>query len=509
VAQAPQSQRQSPGQASTVNLGNAPTVADMYCAGFVTSEKVPEDRSIAAGIYSADQTRYAVDNHYIFIHGHDIKEGDRFMIVRHVKNPNLYESYAGQRATLRGIGEIYSERGYVKVVEVQKDIAIAMPELTCSDFVVGDLAVPFVERKAPIFRAVTLDLFAPPNGKATGQIIMADEFDSYLGTKAKVYLNIGEDKGLQQGDYLRATRTYSHIYSDPDTGLSLKASLNEDTQKNPQKFSTADVHKLPRLTLGDMIVLQVHKKTATAMILTALQDIHLGDGVEVMDVSAAPELQPIKPASQAELAPSTAPAATTVSNLPKIACTASPNTVRVGERSTISCDASSPDDRPLNIIFTSTGGKLSSSRNRATLDTTDAGAGPIDVRATATDDRQLSASAVASVNVEAPASATPTAQKLSELDFKPNGTYVDNRSKAILDDVALKLQQDPTLTAILYGASDEKEPPRLALQRAENTKTYLTKSKGIDPQRIQTKTAAEPGHLVEIYTLPPGVAPPK
>jgi outer membrane protein OmpA-like peptidoglycan-associated protein len=181
----------------------------------------------------------------------------------------------------------------------------------------------------------------------------------------------------------------------------------------------------------------------------------------------------------------------------------------MGERSTISCDATSPDNRPLVITFSSNGGKLSSSRNQATLDTTDAGAGPIAIRSTAVDDRQLSASTVTNVNVEAPPAAKPTAQKLSELLFKPNGSYVDNKSKAILDDVALKLQQDPTSTAVLYGASEEKEPQRLALQRAENAKTYLTKSKGIDPDRIQTKANTEPGRTVEVWTLPAGVAPPK
>jgi outer membrane protein OmpA-like peptidoglycan-associated protein len=383
-----------------------------------------------------------------------------------------------------------------------------LPELSCSEFVMpGDLAVPFVERKAPTFRAVTLDRFAPPNGKPTGRIIMADEFDSFLGSKNKVYLSIGENKGLQEGDYLRATRTYSHTYADRDTGLSLKATINEDTQQSPQKFPAGDAHKLPRLTLGDMIVLQVHKHSATAMILTAFDDIHLGDSVEVMDVSAFPEMQPIT--SQAEFAPERPPAVTTVANLPRITCSASPATVRVGERSTISCDASSPDDRPLTITFTSNGGKLSSSRNQATLDTTDTGAGPIAIRSTATDDRQLSATAVTTVNVEAPPAATPTAQKLGDLTFKPGGAYVDNRSKAILDDVALKLQQDPTSTALLYGSSEANEPPRLALQRAENTKTYLTKSKGIDPQRIQTKASTEPGHGVEIWTVPAGVAPPK
>src|SRR5262249_34010237 len=231
-----------------------------------------------------------------------------------------------------------------------------------------------------------------------------------------------------------------------DAGLSRRASMNEDTQKDPVKFS--DFSELPRRTVGDMIVLDVHKKSATAMILTALEDIHIGDGVELMDVSAAPEVAPVKPA--AELAPGPPPSETTVANLPKIACSAAPATVIMGERSTISCDASSPDNRPLVITFSSNGGKLTSSRNQATLDTTDAGAGPIAVRATAVDDRQLSASAVTSVNVEAPAAAQPTAQKLSELLFKPHGSYVDNKSKAILDDVALKLPQDPTSTALLY-----------------------------------------------------------
>jgi hypothetical protein len=47
---------------------------------------------------------------------------------------------------------------------------------------------------------VTLDRFAPPNGKTQGRIILSNEFDSFVGTKYKVYLNIGADKGLKVGD---------------------------------------------------------------------------------------------------------------------------------------------------------------------------------------------------------------------------------------------------------------------------------------------------------------------
>lgn len=243
------------------------------------------------------------------------------------------------------------------------------------------------------------------------------------------------------------------------------------------------------------------------MILSALEDIHVGDGVELMDVTEAPEVQPVLP----ESAVSPQPAAATDSgamNPPKISCTASPATVRVGETAGINCEATSPDNRPLSIAFVSNGGKLSANRNQATLDTAEAGAGPISVRATAFDDRQLSATAVTTVNVEAATPPAPTAQQLTELDFKPNSAYVDNRSKAILDDVALKMQQDPASTVVLSGSTEDPEPPRLATQRAENAKIYLTKSKGIDGQRIQTKTGAGSGRKVDITALPAGATAP-
>jgi outer membrane protein OmpA-like peptidoglycan-associated protein len=483
----------------------------MYCSGFITTEHVPDARYVAAGWNSPDQTRYAAVHDFIYIHGRDMKEGDRYLIVRHVKDPNTYETYAGQRGLIRDAGEPYFEVGYVRVIDVQKDTAVAVPELACADILPGDLAIPFEERPAPAFHVVTIDRFAPPNGSTVGRIVMAKEFDTIVGSKYAVYLNVGTDKGVKVGDYFRATRTYSYSYHDREAGLSRMATYTEDTQKNPPKLPLGDLSTLPRRTLGDMIVLQVHKKSSTAMILTAYEDIHVGDGVEWMDVSSTPEVAPLK--STGTIAPSTAPDLTmsndvTIANAPKISCSAAPSTVRVGESSTITCDASSPDNRPLNLTFVTNGGRLSTNRNQATLDTTDAGAGPIAVRATAFDDRQLSATTVTTVNVEA-APSTPTAQKLTDLDFKPNSAYVDNRSKAILDDVALKLQQDPTSTAVLAGAAEDKEPARLATQRADNAKTYLTKSKGIDPQRIKTSSSSLHERKVEIWTVPAGATPPQ
>lgn len=502
------------------SIGNSPTAADMYCSGYITNERVPGDRYVAAGWNSPDQTRYAASTvDRIYLRGRDMKVGDVYTIVRHVKDPNHYEYYHGEKAAITNAGEPYFELGYVKVIDVQRDTAVAMPQLACADFVVGDVAIPFVERQPPVFRVVTLDRYAPPNGKTVGRIIMANEFDSVLGSKYIAYLDLGEDKGIKVGDYLRATRTYAYTYHDPEAGMSLNATVREDTQKTPEKMPPGELSSLPRRTLGDMIVLQVHKRSSTVMILTALEDIHVGDGVELMDVSAAPEVQPLQPASAllgaapgTTTATSNTPAASgdlTAASPPQISCTASPASVRLGESATINCNATSRENRPVSITFVSNGGKLSSSHNQATLDTTDAGPGPIAVRATVFDDRQLSSTATTTVNVEAPVTATPTAQRMTQLDFKPNSAYVDNRSKAILDDVALKLQQDPTSTAVLYGSADAGEPQRLGAQRADNAKTYLSKSKGIDPQRVQTKPGTQPGRTVDIWTVPAGASAPQ
>ena len=491
-------------QTNTSSVGNTPTPYDMYCSGFLTTEKVPEKWYVAGGWNSPDQTRYAAPVDYVYVHGEGMKEGDRLLMLRRVRDLNHYEMFPGQRSAVKASGEPYFELGIVRVIGVQKSTAIAVAELACSDLVPGDLAIPFTERTAPTFHTLSLDRFAAPNGKTVGRIVMAKDFDSFVGSRQIVYLSMGADKGLKPGDYLRATRTYSYTYHQQETGLSLKASTNEDTQKDPQKLPKSEVANLPRRTLGDMIVLDVHQKSATAMIQDALETIQVGDSVELMDVSAAPVAEEIKPAEPA--APAVAASA---GSPPTLSCTSSPATVRVGESAIVRCDATSPDNRPLSFTFVSNGGKVSSNRNQATVDTSEASAGPITVRATVFDDRQLSATASATVNVEAKPQAAPAAQKITELTFKPNSAYVDNRSKAILDDVALKLQQDPNSNALLAGAASEGETPKLASQRARNAMNYLTQSKGINANRIQVKTASDQGRKVDVWSLPAGATLPQ
>jgi outer membrane protein OmpA-like peptidoglycan-associated protein len=212
------------------------------------------------------------------------------------------------------------------------------------------------------------------------------------------------------------------------------------------------------------------------------------------------------------MAPATCSGNFTVQEPPKhpptVSCAANPATVQAGTPSTVTATGQSPDNRPLTYNFTATGGRIAPSGAQATLDTAGAQAGPITVTCTATDDRGLSASNTTAVNVEVPPP-PPTASKLNQIEFKnpAKPARVDNEAKAILDDVALRLQREPDAKAVVIGNFEptEKNGQKLAEQRAVNTKAYLTQEKGIDPSRIDLRTGSAGNRTAEIYLVPAGV----
>jgi hypothetical protein len=196
-------------------------------------------------------------------------------------------------------------------------------------------------------------------------------------------------------------------------------------------------------------------------------------------------------------------------NPPRLSCSANPATVRSGDSSTIACTCTSPDGRPLSYSWSAGAGQLAPTDANATLDTAGLPSGPVSVNTTCTDDRGLSDATTTTVNVEAPPP-VPQASKLGECDFKT--ARVDNKCKAVLDDVALRLQRDADAKAVIVGSSGRKEAKGMAAQRATNSKTYLVKEKGIDASRIELrteKTEEEAGEMnggkeAEFYLVPAG-----
>jgi outer membrane protein OmpA-like peptidoglycan-associated protein len=213
--------------------------------------------------------------------------------------------------------------------------------------------------------------------------------------------------------------------------------------------------------------------------------------------------------------PATCNASFTIEEPPKhpptISCSANPTTVQSGQPVTVTCTGQSPDNRPLTYNHTATQGRLTPNGPNATLDTAGLPAGQVSVTSTVTDDRGLTANTSTSFNVEVPPP-PPQASKLNEIQFKDKRrpARVDNEAKAILDDVALRLQREADAKAVVIGNSEPVTSKRgptaeaLAQERAVNTKAYLTQEKGIDPNRIEVRTGNAGTNTAEVWLVPQG-----
>jgi outer membrane protein OmpA-like peptidoglycan-associated protein len=472
-----------------VQRAEAPTENDMYCSGMVSQQALPANSYIAAGWDTPFQTRFSGQD-YIYLTGGSYDKDQRYHIVRPVRDTNRYQMYSGQHHNLRAAGTVYQELGRVRVIEVQKGIGIAQIEFSCDGFIPGDLAVPWQERPTPQFRRLTsFDRFAAPNGKQTGMIIGGKDFDTLSADRGRIYINVGANQGIKAGDYVRVTRTYEQLAANEADGLSLKASEVEPMVVQGPKFHKSRFGDLPRKSIGEAMVLYTTPTTATAYVTRSLEQLQVGDGIELED-----ELPPLPPP------------APEVQNPPTISCVATPATIRVGESANIRCTGASPDERPLNYTFTADGGQLNARGETATLDARNARPGVVSVMTTVADDRGLSANTVTRVNVESAQAIEPA--NLGNFGFKTNSAYVDNQAKAFLDDVALRLQREAGSNVMLVGFTQDPEATRLGITRANNAKTYLTRDKGVDPGRVMTTEGGRGGHKVEVWFVPAGAAMP-
>jgi hypothetical protein len=70
--------------------------------------------------------------------------------------------------------------------------------------------------------------------------------------------------------------------------------------------------------------------------------------------------------------------------------------------------------------------------------------------------------------------------------FAAGSARIDNRCKAVLDDIALQMGTNPKATLKITGldAGKGKQAEKRAALRAENAKTYLVKTRGVDATKI-------------------------
>ena len=270
-----------------------PTYADLYCAGFINKSLLPNANYVAGGLQTPNTTKF-VTGDIVYLTGAGYTTGGQYSILRELKDQNRYEVFPGQAKVLAATGQPYGEIGRVRIVDTRSKSAIAQVEYSCDPINPGDIAVPFAEKPSVSFHPpLRFDRFVPKTGKTSGRIVLGKDFDSTLGTGMKVYMNVGSNQGVKVGDYFRAVRAYTADLADPVDSLSFRASTAEDTQRRPPsiegnfmtKTKGPNIHvaDLPRRAVGEIAIIGVTPTTSTGMIVFALEDVHVGDGVELDD----------------------------------------------------------------------------------------------------------------------------------------------------------------------------------------------------------------------------------
>lgn len=207
-----------------------------------------------------------------------------------------------------------------------------------------------------------------------------------------------------------------------------------------------------------------------------------------------------------------------VNRCPEItAMTANPDRVTGGESVQVTVEATDPDGDALSYQWTATGGQIEGTGSQVTW--------------VAPTCQELGApSQVFSISVtvsdgECPVTRAVTVEVVCERILEgtvnfPRGARLDNIAKAILDNIAISLQQFPDQAIVIEGHTDsrgnEEANFRLGLRRAEAVRDYLVTRHGIDPNRITVESfgsqrpiadnATEEGRRqnrrVEIYRVP-------
>jgi hypothetical protein len=258
---------------------NSPDYSAVNCSGFV-SDRLPDDIRVISGEQSNLKVTFAHGDYVYINRGRDkgVQVGDRFSVVRADKDPVEVPWFKWQNKLIKAMGQLYSDAGQVRVVNVQSNVSIARIDLSCGYIQRGDIVRPYAERPSPPFKdASTFDHFAPVSGKHVAMIVAARDYSQLYGKNSTVYVNLGSNQGVRIGDYFRIFRYQGT--------LAETAPQSKNYQYELYGFGSAHAKytwkDLPREIVGEGIVINQGPNASTLLITYSSLEVYAGDYVEV------------------------------------------------------------------------------------------------------------------------------------------------------------------------------------------------------------------------------------
>ena len=282
----------------------AARASESACGGFI--EQTPQAAvGQIVGAESEKQSRLFTEGDLVFIDAgaqSGVRVGQEFTVVR--PRGQFRSKFTRKRGSL---GVYTQELGRLRVVRVRDRVSVAEVWRSCSDLLLGDLLRPVQERATPQARVETeLDRFAEPTGKANGRLVLARDGREMVSRDDVVFVDLGAEDGLKAGDYLTVFRPERHgtlvTYGDEQAANARRGFESEEFRggkfsNQTQRLKDVDGSQygetvktpaikrarpaVPRTVVGELVVLRVEGRTATAVVTRVAQEIHTGDAVEV------------------------------------------------------------------------------------------------------------------------------------------------------------------------------------------------------------------------------------
>lgn len=284
----------------------------LYCAGYVRLQRLPPMPQIV-GAEEEHEQRMFTNGDVVYINAgsrQGITEGQNFQIVR----PR--GDVKGVLREKRGfLGTYIQEVGQLQVFNVRENISAAQITSSCGDMVLlGDLLTQIPDRDSPLQRAETnIERFVDPTGKQVGRLMMARDSREMVTRNDVVYIDLGAEDNVKAGDYLtiyrplgtgnvtridneelarnRANGFQSNRFRGggfSNQGKRAKdetAFIETEGRYRYRPITTREVTNnrppMPRKIVGEMVIINVQTRTATAIITRTVGEVHTGDWVEI------------------------------------------------------------------------------------------------------------------------------------------------------------------------------------------------------------------------------------
>jgi outer membrane protein OmpA-like peptidoglycan-associated protein len=171
---------------------------------------------------------------------------------------------------------------------------------------------------------------------------------------------------------------------------------------------------------------------------------------------------------------------------PRVDCLTTTVDVASGQTVELRASGSDPDNDNLTYTWTATSGSVSGSAGTATYNASGVTAGYYTVTVTADDGRGGKASCSMTVRVSERVLLTREGKRPCGY-FASGGRILDNCAKAALDNLAVRMNNDPRLQAKIIGYTDgskyETSQKTLGERRAKAVSAYL-ETKSVDASRL-------------------------